>query len=138
MGRTRALLTDTDRKQITGEEGADRRYQSATRIRRRVEELERDAEILSEHHPELLEELREAFGATEGGRLKRLSKDIGEPITVGNRVYEDGDVHELATDGGEDSEDEEENTAASPDADEGGPAGARDEEQTEDKEDDSE
>lgn len=99
MRKTRALLTDADRKQITGEEGDDRRYQSATRIRRRVEELERDAEILEEHHPKLLTELRQAFGSTEDARLKRLSKDLGEPITVGERVYEDGDVHALGTSG---------------------------------------
>lgn len=61
MAKTRALLTDTDRKYISGEEGdEDRRYQSASRIRRRIqEELPHDVEILEEHHPDLLEELRE-------------------------------------------------------------------------------
>lgn len=60
MARTRALLTDTDREYISGDHGDDRRYQSASRIRRRVqEELPRDVDLLEEHHPELLEELRE-------------------------------------------------------------------------------
>lgn len=60
MAKTRALLTGTDREYITGAEGDEKRYQSASRIRRRVqEELPRDIEILKEHHPELLAELRE-------------------------------------------------------------------------------
>lgn len=61
MAKTRALLTDTDRDYITGEEGDDKKYQSASRIRRRIrEELPRDLEVLEQHHPELLDELREA------------------------------------------------------------------------------
>lgn len=60
MAKTRALLTDTDREYITGESGDEKRYQSASRIRRRIrEELPRDVEILEENHPELLAELRE-------------------------------------------------------------------------------
>lgn len=96
MENTRALLTETDREQITGKHGDERRYQATTRIRGRVEELKRDTEILAEHHPELLVEFREAIGATEHERLKRLSVELGEPITVGKKVYEDGDAHELA------------------------------------------
>lgn len=61
MARTRALLTDTDREYLTGSEGDDKRYQSASRVRRRIrEELPRDLELLEEYHPQLLEELREA------------------------------------------------------------------------------
>ena len=60
MAKTRALLTGTDRKYITGEEGDDKRYQSASRIRRRIrDELPADIDVLEEHHPELLSELRE-------------------------------------------------------------------------------
>lgn len=59
MAKTRALLTDTDREYITGEAGDKRRYESASRIRSRIkEELPRDIEILAEHHPDLLDELR--------------------------------------------------------------------------------
>jgi len=61
MAKTRALLTGTDREYITGAEGDEKRYQSASRIRRRIqEELPRDVEILKEHHPDLLDELRNA------------------------------------------------------------------------------
>jgi hypothetical protein len=60
MAKTRALLTDTDRDYITGAEGNDKQYQSASRIRRRIQnELPKDIEVLQEHHPDLLDELRD-------------------------------------------------------------------------------
>ncbi|WP_090303552.1 hypothetical protein [Natronorubrum texcoconense] len=62
MARTRALMTKTDRKQITGGEHVDEnnRYQAISRVRGRInEELPRDIEVLQEHHPELYDELRE-------------------------------------------------------------------------------
>ncbi|WP_455448321.1 hypothetical protein [Natrinema thermotolerans] len=60
MAKTRALLTETEREQIAGEHGDQRRYQATSRVRRRIEEeLSKDIEVLEEHHPELLEELRD-------------------------------------------------------------------------------
>lgn len=60
MAKTRALLTETEREQITGEHGDDRKYQAASRIRRRIgDELTTDVEILRENHPDLYDELRE-------------------------------------------------------------------------------
>jgi hypothetical protein len=59
MAKTRALLTETEREQIAGEHGDNRRYQATSRVRRRIEdELTKDVEVLQEHHPELLKELR--------------------------------------------------------------------------------
>jgi len=61
MAKTRALLTETEREQIAGDHGDQRRYQATSRVRRRIEEeLSRDIAVLEEHHPDLLEELREA------------------------------------------------------------------------------
>ncbi len=61
MAKTRALLTETEREQIAGEHGDQRRYQATSRVRRRIEEeLSKDVEVLEEYHPELLKELREA------------------------------------------------------------------------------
>jgi hypothetical protein len=62
MGQYRAVMTATDRKRITGEANVpdSKRYETASRIRKRIEELEQDAEILAEHHPKLYEELHEA------------------------------------------------------------------------------
>lgn len=59
MSQYRAIMTPTDRERITG--AADvpdsKRYETATRIRKRIEAIEEDAAILDEHHPKLYEEL---------------------------------------------------------------------------------
>lgn len=66
MAKTRALLTETEREQIAGEHSDSRRYQATSRVRRRIEEeLTQDIEVLEDHHPDLLEELREVV--CEGG-----------------------------------------------------------------------
>lgn len=59
-GMARALLTDGERRHISGESGKDElKYQAVSRVRNRVEsELTTDVELLEEHHPELLAELR--------------------------------------------------------------------------------
>ena len=60
MAKQRALLTETEREQLAGEYGDQRRYEATSRIRRRIEdELTTDVRLLEEHHDELLEELRE-------------------------------------------------------------------------------
>ena len=61
MGVT-AIMTETDRDRISGEVDVpdSKRYESASRVRQRINELETDAEILKENHPDLYEELREA------------------------------------------------------------------------------
>jgi hypothetical protein len=61
MGVT-AIMTKTDRERISGEaDVADsKRYESASRVRQRLGELETDTVVLKENHPDLYEELREA------------------------------------------------------------------------------
>lgn len=61
MARTRALMTDTERQYIARDVDVtdSKRYQAISRVRDRFEELEQDVETLEEHHPDLLEELRE-------------------------------------------------------------------------------
>lgn len=62
MGRRRALLTDRERELLASDDEEEREYayQAASRIRNKIEdELTEDVEILEEHHPDLLEELRE-------------------------------------------------------------------------------
>jgi len=54
-------MTDTDRVYISGEgnPSESQRMQSVSRVRSRIkEELPKDIEVLEEHHPELLKELR--------------------------------------------------------------------------------
>lgn len=70
MAKTRALLTETEREQIAGEHGDSRRYQATSRVRRRVvDELTKDIEVLQEHHPDLLDEVREVVCKGGGGEL---------------------------------------------------------------------
>lgn len=60
MARGRALLTETEREQIAGEHGDQRKYEAVSRARARTrEELAKDIELFEQHKPELLEELRE-------------------------------------------------------------------------------
>lgn len=61
-GKYRAIMTTTDRERISGESGdPDKKvYESVSRVRARIDELENDVGILEEHHPDLLEELRNA------------------------------------------------------------------------------
>jgi len=62
MARTRALMTKTERARIAGEEDVEdiKRYKATARVRGRIkDELTEDIRVLEEHHPGLLEELRE-------------------------------------------------------------------------------
>jgi len=62
MGSTRALITEKEREQISGEHGDQRKYEAVSRVRRRVrEQLTEDVSVLEEEHPELLEEIQEVI-----------------------------------------------------------------------------
>mgnify|MGYP000361941415 FL=1 len=62
MDQYRAILTTTDRERISGEADVpdSKRYEAISRVRQRIEELEHDAELLEEYHPELYNELQES------------------------------------------------------------------------------
>jgi len=54
-------MTETDRKHIAGDSGPsqDQKDQAVYRVRQRIhEELPADIEVLEEHRPDVLEELR--------------------------------------------------------------------------------
>lgn len=53
-------MTTTDRERISGEVTVpdEKRYQAIHRVRSRIKELETDVDVLAEHYPDLLEELR--------------------------------------------------------------------------------
>lgn len=60
MARGRALMTETERENLRGEHTDQRRYEAASRVRSRIhDELAVDIELMKEHHPDLLDELRE-------------------------------------------------------------------------------
>ena len=62
VSKYRAIMTTADRERIRGDENisSEKEYQTVHRIRSRIEELQDDAAILKEHHPELHAELRDA------------------------------------------------------------------------------
>jgi hypothetical protein len=57
----RALLTDGEREHIRGEkDNQQRSWEAISRVRKRIDErMAEDIEILAEHRPDLLDELRE-------------------------------------------------------------------------------
>lgn len=62
MGRYRAIMTETDREHISEESdpSQDQKDQAVYRVRQRIdEELPKDIELLEEHRPDVLEELRD-------------------------------------------------------------------------------
>jgi hypothetical protein len=67
MARTRAIITETERKYISREirVSENKRYQAISRVRDRLEELRVDVSLLETHHPQLLSELREIIYETE-------------------------------------------------------------------------
>lgn len=68
-GRHPAIMTTTDREYISDPDGVDdnKRHQAISRVRQRINnELPHDIAILAEHHPRLLDELRDVV-CTENG-----------------------------------------------------------------------
>ena len=59
MSDGRALLTDREREALAGEASDSYRYKTRTYLRQRLEKLEEDVDLLAEHEPELLDELRD-------------------------------------------------------------------------------
>jgi chaperonin cofactor prefoldin len=57
----RGLLTEREREILSGEADVsdDYRYRVVSRVRTKIENLEKDVNTLSENHNDLLEELRE-------------------------------------------------------------------------------
>jgi len=59
MAEGRGLLTDKEREALAGEKSDSYRYKTRSFFRDRLEKVERDVEVLADHDPDLLEELRE-------------------------------------------------------------------------------
>lgn len=64
MTEGRGLLTEREREAIEGESSDSYRYKTRTYIRRRLDKLEGDAELLAEYEPELYERLQAAVGVS--------------------------------------------------------------------------
>ncbi|MFH5845984.1 hypothetical protein [Haladaptatus sp. CMAA 1909] len=59
MSQGRGLLTESEREAIAGETSDSYRYKTRSFFRDRLQELEKDVQLLSESDPELLEELQD-------------------------------------------------------------------------------
>ena len=59
MSRDRGLLTDREREALAGDATDSYRYKTRTYVRRRLQELETDVELLEEQDEQLLKELRD-------------------------------------------------------------------------------
>lgn len=69
MARGRALLTETEREQIAGEHGDQRKYEAVSRVRARIrEELTKDMKLFECHKSELVQEIQEVV-CPEGRRI---------------------------------------------------------------------
>ncbi|EJN58006.1 hypothetical protein [Halogranum rubrum] len=59
MAVGRGLLTEREREALAGDASDSYHRKTRSYVRTRIDKLEDDVEILEEHHPDLLEELRE-------------------------------------------------------------------------------
>lgn len=68
MSEGRALLTEREREALVGDESDSYRYKTRSYLRNRLGKLERDAELLAKHEPELYDRLQSVVcdGATAG------------------------------------------------------------------------
>jgi hypothetical protein len=68
MARGRGLITTTEREHIAGKSGEEHdKYVAVSRVRARInDELTDEVELLEQHHPDLLDELREVVCESEG------------------------------------------------------------------------
>jgi len=76
---SRALLTDGEKKAVRGEEGINEGSRSTqlSRVRRKIEKMNEDAQLLREHQPEMYDDLREAvLGEDIERRFERLEAKI--------------------------------------------------------------
>lgn len=74
----RALLTDTERAALAGDRSDSYRYKTRSYLKRRIEKLEQDVEVLAEHAPDLLDDIQ---AAVDGGDTHppREPQESGEP-----------------------------------------------------------
>jgi len=74
----RALLTDTERAALAGDRSDSYRYKTRSYLKRRIEKLEQDVEVLAEHAPKLLADVQAAVDAGDT-QPPRETQGAGEP-----------------------------------------------------------
>jgi len=95
MTEGRGLLTEHERDALAGDATDNYRYKTRTYVRRRLEKLERDVELLAEHEPDLLAELR-ATVCDEGATSDRQADSTARETTTEQQT-DSSDLRETIT-----------------------------------------
>jgi len=87
----RGLLTDSERAAIAGDRSESQQQRTQSQLKNRIEKIGHDADILAEHAPDLLDDLRAAVSAQV---WRTARKSTQEPPS--EQTSDDGfDVDEL-------------------------------------------
>ena len=80
----RALLTEAERDHIRGaKENQQRTWEAISRVKSRInDQMREDIEILSEHRPDLLEELREVVCETGTRHVYGVTLNVDEEFSI--------------------------------------------------------
>ena len=70
----RGLLTDAERAALAGDRSDSRQHKTRSQLKSRIEKVGHDADILAEHAPDLLDDLRAAVDA----EVWRAARESGE------------------------------------------------------------
>jgi hypothetical protein len=107
MSEGRGLLTETEREAIAGELSDSYRYKTRSYLGRRIEKLETDIEVLTEHAPELLDDLEAAVctGRDQAGEVHGVGDTQPLQEARGSRqtpptVNDDRPVEDTGTEAG--------------------------------------
>ena len=84
MSEGRGLLTEKERRAIAGELSDSYRYKTRSYYRARLDELEKDVDVLAAEAPDLLEELRDVVQNTDH-QVPRDARELAETATFDER-----------------------------------------------------
>jgi hypothetical protein len=87
----RGLLTDAERASLAGDRSYSDQYQTRSRLKSRIEKVGHDADILAEHAPDLLDDLRAAVDA----EVWRVARESGENLSDEQTSADTFDADEL-------------------------------------------
>lgn len=75
----RGLLTETERAAIAGDRSDSYRYKTRSYLKRRIDKLETDVEVLDKHAPELLAEIHQAVNIADKRSQQDPTPDETDP-----------------------------------------------------------
>ena len=87
----RGLLTDSERAAIAGDRSDNQQQRTRSQLKTRIEKVGHDADILAEHAPDLLDDLRAAVSA----EVWRAARKSGQEPSNEQTTDDDFDVDEL-------------------------------------------